>query len=332
MIMGSDRFIAVTTVFPPTEGVLKFSSLKGYQTIVAGDKKTPSDWECPNVDFISLKEQVKLNYGIVKLLPVNHYCRKMIAYICAIKQDAQIIVDTDDDNIPKSNWKTCPGEGKYLTTQKNLGFVNIYKSYTKQHIWPRGFPLTRIVDRSSVLSYSDLEQKRVRVGVWQALVDGDSDVDAIYRLTDNSPCFFEQKAPIVLDKGTVCPFNSQNTTFCVKELFPLLYLPAFVNFRFTDILRGLIAQPIMWAKDYLLGFCQSTVLQKRNPHNYLKDFADEIPCYLYPERVIEVVSEIVQPGASISDNLYAAYETLEKEGITNKQEVNLLCEWLKDVA
>jgi hypothetical protein len=330
--MGSDGFIAVTTVFPPTEGVMKFSSLPGYQTIVAGDEKTPADWQCSNVVYISLKEQAKMNYGIVKLLPVNHYCRKMIAYICAIKQGAQILIDTDDDNIPKSNWKTLRSEGKYLTTKRNLGFVNIYKSYTKQHIWPRGFPLTRIVDMSSVLSHSELEQKKVRVGVWQGLVDGDPDVDAIYRLTDNSPCYFEQKAPVILDKGTVCPFNSQNTEFCVKELFPLLFLPAFVNFRFTDILRGLIAQPIMWAKDYLLGFCQSTVIQKRNPHNYLKDFENEIPCYLYPEQVIDVVSDIVQTGASISDNLYSAYEALEKKGITIKQEVNLLYEWLKDVA
>lgn len=330
--MAGKRFIAITSIFPPTEGIVRFSSLENYKTIVVGDKKTPVDWECENTIFISVNDQNKLNYNILKKLPYNHYCRKMIAYVYAIKHGAEVIVDTDDDNIPKSNWTFLPGDGNYLTSKQGLGFINIYKAYTSQHIWPRGFPLTRIVDGSSVISRSDLQKESVRVGVWQGLVDGDPDVDAIYRLTNNQPCFFEQKKPVVLHKGTICPFNSQNTTFCFKELFPLLYLPAYVNFRFTDILRGLIAQPIMWAKDYLLGFCQSTVLQKRNPHNYLEDFKDEIPCYLYPDRVINVVSEIVQTRASIGDNLYVAYEALEKEGITTKQEINLLSEWLKDVA
>jgi hypothetical protein len=245
---------------------------------------------------------------------------------------AEVIVDTDDDNIPKSNWLTLPGDGKYLTTKKALGFINIYKSYTDQHIWPRGFPLTRIVDGSSVISHSDLQTENVRVGIWQGLADGDPDVDAIYRLTDNTPCYFDEKDPIVLGKGCICPVNSQNTTFCFKELFPLLYLPAFVNFRFTDILRGLIAQPIIWAKGFHVGYTTSTVVQKRNQHNYLRDFEDEIPCYIYSEKIVEIVSNITKSNCSVADNLYSAYEALGTAGIVKKHELDLLSSWLKDVS
>ena len=50
------------------------------------------------------------------------------------------------------------------------------------------------------------------------------------------------------------------------------------------------------------------------------------------ERVIDVVSKTVRSGLSFTDNLYAGYEALEKTGIVTKREIDLLCEWLKDVA
>lgn len=74
----------------------------------------------------------------------------------------------------------------------------------------------------------------------QGLADENPDVDAIYRLTNDTPCYFDERAPVVLEAGTLCPFNSQNTA-TRRELFPLLYMPVFITFRFTDILRGLAA-------------------------------------------------------------------------------------------
>ena len=171
----------------------------------------------------------------------------------------------------------------------------------------------------------------MRVGVWQGLADGDPDVDAIYRLTNNMPCLFDEREPVVLAKGTACPFNSQNTLFR-KELFPLLYLPCTVTFRFTDILRGLVAQPIMWFYDYHLGFTKATVLQERNPHDYLKDFESEIPCYLHTRPVMELVGGAIRSSYALADNLYQAYEALQAHGYVEKDELAILAAWLKDVA
>ena len=70
-----------------------------------------------------------------------------------------------------------------------------------------------------------------------------------------------------------------------KEFFPLLYLPSFVTFRFTDILRGFVAQPILWKAGFNLGFTEATVFQERNAHNYVRDFESEIPMYLHTEKI-----------------------------------------------
>ena len=170
-----------------------------------------------------------------------------------------------------------------------------------------------------------------KIGIWQGLADSDPDVDAIYRLIDNTEVFFDKRSPVVLAEGTLCPFNSQNTAVR-QELFPLLYLPAYVTFRFTDILRGLVAQPIMWAHGYRLGFTEATVLQVRNPHDYMKDFESEIPCYLHPNHVIAAVTRAIDKGNTVSENLRLAYAELAKENIVTAQEIELLDLWLADVA
>jgi hypothetical protein len=115
-------------------------------------------------------------------------------------------------------------------------------------------------------------------------------------------------------------------------LFPLLYLPAFVTFRFTDILRGYIAQPILQAAGYRLGFTEATVYQERNEHNLLHDFKDEIPFYLNATRCIEIIEDSVQKGNSIQDNLQEVYHALIKKEIVPNQEMQLLEAWLQDVS
>jgi hypothetical protein len=175
-----------------------------------------------------------------------------------------------------------------------------------------------------------LTLQNCNVGIWQGLADQVPDVDAIYRLTSDAPCNFMDREPVVLDTGTVSPCNSQNTIIR-KELFALLYLPTQVTFRFTDILRGLIAQPIMWLYDYQLGFLKATVIQRRNPHNYMDDFISEIPMYQYSERIIEIVSKSISESVNIETNLYNAYNSLLRSKIVSKKEMITLEAWLKDL-
>lgn len=326
----TEKYIVITTVMSPTEAVKEYSNYNDYKLIVVGDKKTPAIWNVNNCKFISITEQDIDKSDFNAKIPYNHYSRKMIGYLFAINESAEIIIDTDDDNLPKSGWGFPNFDCDYDVINEDTGFINIYKLFTEQNIWPRGFPLNKInveKDNSSNSRYK-LENKKVTVGVWQGLVDKDPDVDAIYRLTNNNPCYFRQRNPVVLGKGTVCPFNSQNTAFR-KELFPLLYLPAFVNFRFTDILRGLVAQPIMWLYGYKLGFFSPTVVQERNTHDQLKDFESEIPVYLFSEKILELVSGKIRAQLSINENIAIAYEELYQNSIVKKEELELLIKWLK---
>lgn len=323
------KYIIITSIFSPTEAVIKFSKLNDYKLIVVGDKKSPDNWSCDNTTYLSIKQQEEQGFELGKVLPYNHYCRKMIGYLYSIKHGASMIIDTDDDNIPKENWEFPQFEGKFDCLPPDKGFINIYQYYTRDHIWPRGLPLNKITtDFSGV--FTENKKKDVKVGIWQGLADEDPDVDAIYRLTSNKFVNFEEKAPCAIEKGTLTPFNTQNTAIR-KELFPLMYLPTYVTFRFTDILRGLIAQPIMWLYDYHLGFINATVVQKRNEHDFMKDFESEIPMYQHTEKVIELISGSTTASASISDNLYNGYEALLKNNIVRTEEMETLSAWLKDV-
>jgi hypothetical protein len=317
------KFIVITSIFEPTIAVEKFAGLADYQLIVVGDLKTPKNWNCPNVTYLGDNEQKELNSEFAELLPYNHYGRKMMGYLYAIQQGADIIIDTDDDNIPYENWNFPDFEGSFDTIDKKQGFYNIYSDFTSQKIWPRGLPL-QLINSTHTFKRSSQESK---IGVWQGLADGDPDVDAIYRLVSDISCTFIKRQPVVLDEGTICPFNSQNTAFR-KELFPLLYLPAYVTFRFTDILRGIVAQPIMWKHGYRLGFTEATVFQERNPHNYLRDFESEVPMYLKGELSFELSAKIASSQNSIAENLHSVYAELEKHAIVEKKELTLLESWL----
>ena len=320
--------IVITSIYEPTEAVLSFSKMKEYKVIVVGDKKTPQGWHCENVEFLSTEAHENMGMHLSKVLPFNHYSRKMMGYLHAIAGGAELIIDTDDDNIPKEGWSFPAFEDTFDHIPSDKGFVNVYQLYTDAHIWPRGLPLQLITKKFHL--EKDLTSRYSKVGIWQGLADEDPDVDAIYRLTSDTPCYFNNRPAVVLGAGTISPFNTQNTIIR-KELFPLMYLPTYVTFRFTDILRGFIAQPIMWLYDFHLGFVDATVVQKRNPHDYVKDFISEIPMYKHCEEVMEITSNAIRANDGISGNLYNTYEALLKKGIVDSKELEVLSAWLRDL-
>lgn len=327
---GIKKFIVITSIFNPTKAVVDFAAKQDYTLVVAGDKKSPADWKCDNVVYLDVDAQIALGTQTSLQLPFNHYCRKLIGYLYAMQNGAEVIIDTDDDNLPYDGWDFPVFSGAFDTSATDKGFINIYKNFSDQHIWPRGLPLNKILDGTATLHDADLTKKENKIGVWQGLADGDPDVDAIYRLVSNVECTFKKRAPIVLDKGTLCPYNSQNTA-TIKEFFPLLYLPAFVTFRFTDILRGLVAQPVLWAKGYRLGFTEATVFQERNPHNYMRDFESEVPMFLHTDRTVDIAVKNSSSAETVSGNLYNIYKGLLDAGIVESREVSLLELWLRDV-
>jgi hypothetical protein len=324
------KTIVITSIYPASPSIRKWAAFPDWNVVVAGDKKTPEDWNCHPATYLSVADQESAQFQIARMLPWNHYARKLMGYLVAIQQGAEIIMDTDDDNMPKPDWSLPEYSGQYLMTPTGMGFVNVYSYFTDQHIWPRGFPLNRVCDPAARLAAVPMQTAPVRIGIWQGLADGDPDVDAVYRMTVNAPCFFDLKPPVVLNIGTVSPFNSQNTAF-IRPVFALLYLPASVSFRSTDIIRGLVAQPILWSAGYSLGFTRATVVQDRNKHHYLSDFESEIPCYLHAEKILNVVEGGVSSCYSIETNLLNAYESLIRHELIPKCEMELVQAWVRDI-
>jgi hypothetical protein len=319
-----EKLAVITSIYEPSLAVRKLAALEDWRVIVVGDQKTPPGWQSANVTYLSPAQQTNLPWFVAQKLPWNHYSRKMLGYLHAMELGAELIADMDDDNIPLARWGTLPREGSYDTVTAS-GFVNVYKFFTDAFVWPRGFPL----DQINAERADQLQQLQSRIGIWQFLANNEADVDAIYRLLFNYPITFNERGPIVLDEGVFCPSNSQNAVF-LHHAFPLLYLPAFVSFRFTDILRGLVAQPILWAHGLRLGFGPATALQERNPHSSFKDFEAEVTTYLFAEKAAYIAAEAVSSKTSMADNLLAVYQSLLRSGIVEDRELPVLEAWLKD--
>lgn len=324
-----NQAIVITSIFDPSEAVKAYAAIPDVRLIVVGDQKTPPNWTCDGADYLSIIDQAAFAPELSKAIPFDHYSRKMIGYLTALKSGAEIIIDTDDDNLPKPNWGFPKYEGAFEQIDVGRGFVNVYQWFTNSNIWPRGLPLDLI--STDFRPKAQTKLGNFRVGVWQGLADGDPDVDAVYRLTSDQLCCFDDRTPVVLANGTVSPFNSQNTAI-IRPLFPLLYLPAHVTFRFTDILRGLVAQPLMWLHGYSLGFTRATVIQERNPHDYMQDFISEFPMYLHCRDVVDIVSDAISESSSLVDNLHKAYSALLAREIVVAEEMHTLDAWLSELA
>lgn len=301
--------VVITTIHAPTDSVRAWAKLYPGHVLVVGDEKTPPGWECEGVRYRFQLAPLHNKGSLEDLIGPNRYQRKMLGYIAATRQGADVILDTDDDNEPLAcEWPAFAFTG---ATTKGAGWCNPYLLYGPDERfgvfpWPRGIPLTSTAVEPDFAGNT----KSCEIGIWQGLANGDPDVDAIWRMLDGQPVEFEQMFPLALAPGALSPINSQ-ATFFRRECFPLLYLPCTVSMRACDILRGYVAQPIMWAAGYRLGFCGPMVRQKRNPHDLMDDFRQELPLYMgMGESVIEKVCAVVKPEASMADNLRAAYRAI----------------------
>jgi len=296
--------------------------------IIVGDKKSPRDFKLPGTEYYSVRKQESLEFNLTRSLPYNHYARKNIGYLVAISKGAKIIIETDDDNIPlPAFWKNRSKKAKGQLIEKN-GWTNVYKYFTNKNIWPRGFSLENINDTLPMLS----NEVELNCPIQQGLADGNPDVDAIYRLTLTLPIQFNKTKNIILGYKTICPFNSQNTTW-FKDAFPLLYLPSYCSFRMTDIWRSFVAQRIAWTCGWNILFHQSTVKQERNDHNLMKDFNDEIVGYQFNSQIMkELINLDLKKGKEhINENLILCYNKLIELNLVHKDELDLVKNWIKDI-
>jgi STELLO glycosyltransferases len=326
--------LVVTSIAAPND-VLRSLALgaqaNNWTFYVIGDVSSPSTFELDGSKFLSVTDQLNTGLATASASPTKHYSRKNIGYLLAMKDGADVIVETDDDNFPKPAFWNERSFRSRAATLTSGDWVNVYRYFTDAPIWPRGLPLDAI--QQVCPDYATLEQNDTYCPIQQGLADENPDVDAIYRLAFPLPLTFRADRRVALGGSTWCPFNSQNTTWN-REAFPLLYLPSYCSFRMTDIWRSFVAQRIAFANGWSLLFHESTVWQERNEHNLMKDFADEIPGYLHNRKICEMLAKVeVKPGnAAIPENLLRCYEALVSGGFVDQREMDILDAWISDLS
>ena len=338
MIKDRNTVVVMTTINQPNEKVSDWFDITKNKIIVVGDNKTPREWRHDKCTYYSISDQKKSEFKISSLLPENHYTRKNIAYLFAIKSGASRIIDTDDDNFPYVNeWKKLL-ESEFEIFEhapsENISFKNIYSYFSNSDIpfWPRGFPLNLVNVDESNIKLSDISKISTKnIGFWQCMVDGDPDIDAIHRLIFKTTPKFKFNRALLMNEGIFCAVNSQNTLWLDPDLFPLLYLPSTVSFRFTDILRGYIAQSVINSSAKNWGFFHATSYQERNDHNLMNDFRSETSMYSNMEEIFQLIFESCKSTNSIVDNLINCYSTLCKNDFVNNKELKILNSWIDDL-
>jgi len=331
--MKDNVYVIVTSIAEPNEVLQQLArgcSERDYHFIVIGDQASPAKFHIDGCDFYGLEKQKQTKLKFAQLCPTKHYARKNIGYLLAIRNSASIIIETDDDNIPYPQFWNNRQRIQNVPALRNSGWVNVYRYFTDQNIWPRGFPLEKVQQQTP--PYESLNLTNVDCPVQQGLADNNPDVDAVYRLVLPLPQTFRKERRVALTKGCWCPFNSQNTTWW-PDAFQLLYLPSYCSFRMTDIWRSFIAQKIAWINGWAILFHEPTVSQQRNAHNLLRDFNDEIPGYLHNTEICETLESLpLESGVEkIGDNLKVCYEKLVSMSLIGKEELPLLDAWLEDI-
>jgi hypothetical protein len=331
----------ITTIHAPTPSVFKLAEkLAGCdnQLVIAGDIKGPASFELVGVadfraeqlTFLHINTQLSGDFELGRQLPTGHYARKNIGYLHAISIGASCIYETDDDNAPLPSWSTREQVvnarmiGATVTSEEVL-WVNVYKHFTDENIWPRGLPLNQIhtaIDDPG-------EPQETRAPIQQGLANGSPDVDALWRMVMNREFTFANNASVMVQPGYWCPFNTQSTWWW-PEVFPLLYIPSNCSFRMCDIWKSFVAQRCLWELGTGVVFHAPEVYQERNPHNLMRDFNDEIVGYQQNHRIAGILQGIKLDAGTeaVAQNLRTCYSALVEQDVFPPTELDLVEAWL----
>ncbi|MBF0143927.1 MAG: DUF288 domain-containing protein [Magnetococcales bacterium] len=326
-------FLVVTSISAPNPVLATLAregEARGIPLLVIGDVASPREFHLPGCRHYSLAQQKTAGFALAPICPERHYARKNLGYLLAWREGAEVIVETDDDNMPLADFWSPRQRLMRVPISEDRGWVNVYRYFQEGLVWPRGLPLTRVRELPS--PREELPTALADCVIQQGLANDNPDVDAVYRLLLPLPVVFADREPVALGRGSWSPFNSQNTTW-FRAAFPLLYLPAFCSFRMTDIWRSLVAQRIAWENDWSVLYHRATVVQDRNEHDLHRDFEQEIPGYLFNERMAEELAALkLEPGeANLGENLGRCYDRLVTLGWIGPGELPLLAAWIEDI-
>lgn len=326
-IFYKEKCVVITTINPPTETIMKHINNDEYDVIIVGDHKTPSEhYANLKCIYLDVPSQKKLFPELSELLPYNHYCRKNLGYLYAIKKGYKIIYETDDDNVPNDDFDRVLQHGDLqMITEQNNTWINIFKYFTNNgYIWPRGFPLSLLKHNPNYL----IQPTNKTPSIINGLVENDPDVDALFRIICNhQPSIqWDKDKRILINNENVCVFNSQNTFWLNPEVFMCTFIPCSVSFRYCDILRGIISNIVLKKTNNYMMYASPNVIQYRNQHDLMSDFKSEYEMYVHNENILKFIAYKVENATTLKEIMSAIYNNLLNT-VVGQKDLDILCKW-----
>ena len=130
-LFKKNKCVVITTINEPTETILKHIANPDYDVIIVGDNKTPNTYHKIDCIYLDINSQRIFFPQLHKLIPQNHYGRKNLGYLFAIKRNYEIIYETDDDNIPLDKFDNIllNTHNSQIIKEKETPWINIFNYF-----------------------------------------------------------------------------------------------------------------------------------------------------------------------------------------------------------
>jgi hypothetical protein len=339
-LLDTTNFVVFTTVNPPTAQARDLCAMANWNVVVVADTKTPTAaWSAGvgNCIFLSMETQRALGYEIHDLLPIKRYERKNIGYLFAIQHGAQLILDTDDDNIQASPMPLVfPERVCAARAAESRPVWNPYIHFGHPELWRRGYPFEYIQPQGTKDDAGAYTRScEVRAPIQQGLADFDPDLDAVQRLMkplqQTRHVVFDRDASVLaLPQGVMAPVNSQNTIFYHSAFWGLL-LPITTRWREDDIWRGFWMQRMLWEIDAEMLYTTATAFQIRNPHDYVWDMGQELDMYMLSGKFVRFLRSWKSTDTEFFPVLAALLRAIHDGGFVKFEDFELGMAWIRDL-
>ncbi|CAM1313466.1 Uncharacterised protein g6270 [Pycnogonum litorale] len=233
-----------------------------------------------NVYVISHEHSATLNYSIMKNQSDSVNFRRMVGYIFAIENGAQVIYDADE-TISLSHLPHYDVEKRkrYLTPQTNASY-NPFQHFGQSELWPRGFEVPYDVNseiREYKLSWHNTPC--IQHSIWQGFPDLNHVFynQHIVNRSDEGIFFDTRSPPIVIPNGVLVPYGAANTIY-TRDAFWSLFLPPSRRNE-ADIFRSLWTEKLLPKHDAIM-FQLSDFTRSVIDEESLHDVSSDLPNYL----------------------------------------------------
>jgi hypothetical protein len=305
--------------------------------IVAGDLKTPHDdvraflKKLPGRNIYMSPDEQK-QYACSDVIGWNSIQRRNIALLRAMEEKPDWIITVDDDNYPIEAGQVkaidaCFKQREHEVVMHPSGWFNIGQML-RPAVTHRGYPISAPINNDDKAlffkSVRDIGVSVRDIGVVASLWLGDPDISAVQRIAqDPLVKDYPYVNNHVLEIGTWCPFNSQATAFRF-ELAPLMAVWPFVG-RYDDIWASYLARAVMDSVHLHVSYGHPLVIQRRNPHNLLRDLEAE----MFGMQYTEALCDILRREGPL--NTVEAFELVQRIDFLPEKLKTFFHVWVEDV-